>query len=60
VLLIKFNPLNPELNPKYHLLALVGAYHIFYVSRINVNIDKILLNLIKRGRDRVCKDSIRN
>ena len=29
-----FNPLNVELTPIYHLLALLGAHTIFYVSRI--------------------------
>ena len=33
------NPLNAELNPIFHLLALVGAHHILYVSRIRVNFD---------------------
>jgi len=32
-----FNPLNAELNPICHLLALLGAHHIHYVSRIRVN-----------------------
>ena len=31
-----FNPLNPELNPICHLLALLGTHHIFHVSRIRV------------------------
>jgi len=31
-----FNPLNVELNPLCHLLALFGAHHILYVSRIRV------------------------
>ena len=31
------NPLNAELNPVRHLLALVGARHIVHVSRIRVN-----------------------
>ena len=30
------NPLNAELNPICHLLALLGAHLIFYVSRIRV------------------------
>ena len=30
------NPLNAELNPICHLLALVGAHHILLVSRIRV------------------------
>jgi hypothetical protein len=32
------NPLNAELNPICHLLALLGAPHILHVSRIRVNI----------------------
>ena len=31
------NPLNAELNPIRHLLALVGARHIVHVSRIRIN-----------------------
>ena len=31
-----FNPLNAELNPIRHLLALVGARHFVHVSRIRV------------------------
>jgi hypothetical protein len=31
-----FNPLSAELNPIYHLLALLGAQHILHVSRITV------------------------
>ena len=31
------NPLNTELNPKCHFLALVGPHHILHVSRIRVN-----------------------
>jgi len=30
------NPLNAELNPIFHLLALLGAHHIFHVSGIRV------------------------
>ena len=33
----EFNPLNAELNHISHLLALLGAHHIFHVSRISVN-----------------------
>jgi hypothetical protein len=36
--LISINPLNAELNPIRHLLALVGARHIVHVSRIRVNV----------------------
>ena len=31
-----FNPLNAELNPMCHLLALLGAHHILHISRIRV------------------------
>jgi hypothetical protein len=34
--LLTFNPLNAELNPICHLLALLGAHLIFHVSRIRV------------------------
>jgi len=32
------NPLNAELNPICHLLALLGAHYVLQVSRIRVNI----------------------
>jgi hypothetical protein len=35
--LIIINPLNAELHPICHLLALLGAHHIFHVSRTRVN-----------------------
>jgi hypothetical protein len=31
-----FNPLNAELNPIHHLLALAGAHHFVHVSRLRV------------------------
>ena len=34
----RINPLNAELNPIRHLLALVGARHIVHVSRIRIMI----------------------
>jgi len=34
-----FNPLNAELNPTCHLLALLGAHHILHVSRLRVKMD---------------------
>jgi len=37
-LFVFFNPLNPELNPICYLLALLGAHHFFYVSRIRVKL----------------------
>ena len=30
------NPLNPELNPIFYLLALLGAHHFLHVSRLRV------------------------
>jgi len=33
---ISFNPLNEELNPIRHLLALLAAHHILHVSRAKV------------------------
>ena len=32
------NPLNTQLNPICHLLALLGAHHILHFSRIRVNV----------------------
>jgi len=34
----RINPLNAELNPFCHLLALLGDHHILHVSRIRVNV----------------------
>ena len=36
------NPLKAELNPICHLLALLGAHHIFHVSGLRVKIYKLL------------------
>jgi len=36
-LLLIINPLNADLNPIFHLLALLGAHHILHVSTIRVN-----------------------
>jgi hypothetical protein len=33
------NPLNAELNPICHLLALLGAHHILHISRIRIKLD---------------------
>jgi hypothetical protein len=38
VFLYLLNPLNAELNPICHLLALLGSQHILHVSRIGVNL----------------------
>ena len=32
------NPLNPELNPIYYLLVLLGPHHFLHVSRIRVKL----------------------
>jgi hypothetical protein len=32
-----FNPLNVELHPIRHLLALAGVHHFVHVSRIRIN-----------------------
>jgi len=37
---LRINPLNAELNPICHLLALLRAHHILHVSRLRVNILK--------------------
>jgi hypothetical protein len=34
------NPLNADLNPFCHLLALFGTHHILNVRKIKVNINK--------------------
>jgi hypothetical protein len=39
------NPLKAELNLICHLLALLGAHHIFHVSRIGVK--HIMINILK-------------
>ena len=44
VVLSKFNPLNPELNPISYLLALL-AHHFLHVSRIRVK-SKLTLRLL--------------
>ena len=36
--MLVFNPLNVQLNPICHLLALLGAHHILHVSRIRVKV----------------------
>jgi len=32
------NPLNAELNPICHLLALLGAHHVLHVSEVKVKV----------------------
>jgi len=42
-LMLALSPLNAEINPICHLLALLGAHHIFHVSRVRVN--RSLINM---------------
>ena len=42
------NPLNAELNPIRHLLALVGARHIVHVSRVRVKNRRALKMIMAR------------
>jgi hypothetical protein len=41
---VAFSPLNAQLNPICNLLALLGAHHIFHVSRIRVNYENFPTN----------------
>ena len=45
VLLCLINPLNAELNPICHLLALLGAHHIFHVSVLRVKDKRTIYGL---------------
>jgi hypothetical protein len=54
------NPFNTELNPVYHLLALLGAHPILHVSRIRVKQRRYKLNVqleckVKRKGRGVCR-----
>jgi hypothetical protein len=40
------NPLDAELNPICHLLAVLGAHHILHVSRIRVNTASGIVTLL--------------
>jgi hypothetical protein len=42
LLILNINPLNAELNPICHLLALAGAHHFVDVSRIRVKAERQL------------------
>jgi hypothetical protein len=44
---LTIDPLNAELNPICHLLAFLGAHHIFHVSRIRVNVSTYALSIKK-------------
>jgi len=53
---LHINPLNAELNPICHLLALLGAHHILDVSGIRVKCDDTnrcsFRNVVFEGRQR--------
>jgi len=55
------NPLNAEINPIYHLLALLGARHILHVSRISVKFHKFSYKLrpIQRAEMTAIKQRVR-
>jgi hypothetical protein len=48
-----FNPLNTQLNPICHLLALLEAHHILHVSRIRENY--LLFTLLQND---VCDETV--
>ena len=48
------NPLNAELNPIRHLLALVGARHIVHVSRVRVKLLQVLDCLLAVSTVKFC------
>jgi len=45
----EFSPLNSELNPICHFLALLGSHHILHVSRIRVKIYCTVLHWYLEG-----------
>jgi len=47
------NPLNAELNPICHLLALLGSHHILHVSRIKVE-ESHYIKIVKSCEISVC------
>jgi len=49
-LMFYVNLLNAELNPICHLLVLLGAHHIFQVSRVKVNSKVDIIPLFEIGR----------
>ena len=42
---VYINPLNAELNPVCHLLALLGAHPILHISKIRVKMDPTQLGI---------------
>jgi len=39
-----FKGLNAELNPIYHLLALLGVHPIFHISGVRINLEQFYIN----------------
>jgi len=50
-LVYTINPLNADLNPIYHLLALLGVHHIFHVSGLRVKYYTLLLASITQDAE---------
>jgi hypothetical protein len=48
----RLNPLNAELNPICHFLALLGAHHIFHVGGLRVNRSSARISSKIRDRSR--------
>ena len=42
-----FNPLNAELNPICHLLALLGVHHFLHVNRIRPEAARLLRSWVR-------------
>ena len=54
-LFLSLNPLNAELNPICHLLALLGGATIVVVSRLRVNVqDKVSIHITKQHAELLC------
>jgi hypothetical protein len=55
ILKVCLNPLNAQLNPICHLLALLGAHHILDVSRLRVNLFNFFLAILNGQADKHTK-----
>jgi hypothetical protein len=53
--ILYYNTLNVELNPICHQLALLGAQHIFHVSRIRDNLQ--MRNYLTKYHTSTCLDT---
>jgi len=52
---VSINPLNAELNPTCHLLALLGAHHILHISRLRVKQQLDEIRTVKSWWGKGCK-----